>query len=326
MSQPVALITGISGQDGSYLAELLVEKGYAVHGIARSTSSLENIHGLCANVDVFGRSLIVHQADVGDGEAMCRLVRQISPHEIYHLAGQSHIGLSLKAPELTFEQTGKAAVRLLEIVRQEKPEAKFFQASSAEIFGNTEDVPQIETTAFQPTNPYGEAKAFATREAQRYRDAYGLFVCNGILYNHESPRRGENFVTQKIAGGVARIALGLERKLVLGNLESRRDWGRAEDYVRAMWLILQDPSPEDYIIATGVTHSVKDFVQAAFAVVNLPWRQFTEQDPGLIRPSDPQLVGSPAKIRQKLGWSSTGTFEDLVREMVEAQLRRLAAR
>ncbi|HKP93731.1 MAG TPA: GDP-mannose 4,6-dehydratase, partial [Chthoniobacterales bacterium] len=246
--------------------------------------------------------------------------------EIYHLAGQSHVGLSFEIPESTCEEVGMATLRLLEIARDQPEPVKFYHASSSEIFGNAAESPQTETTPLRPASPYGCAKAFATQLARVYRDSYGLFVCNGILYNHESPRRGENFVTRKIARAAARIARGLDQELSLGNLESRRDWGRAQDYVVAMWLMLQQDKPDDYVVATGEPHSVRDFVEAAFAAVNLPWEKYVKRDPAFDRPTDPvRLVGSPEKIKSATGWQPRVSFQDLVREMVEADLAAIDA-
>lgn len=305
-SSKIALITGVAGQDGSYLAELLLGKGYDVHGIARREVAT---------------AATLHVADASDADAMRKIVAAVQPDEIYHLAGQSHVGRSFEMPEETCEQVALATLRLLEIAREQSRRPRFFHASSAEVFGKPSEVPQTETTAVRPVSPYGCAKAFATQLARVYRDAHELFVCNGILFNHESPRRGEDFVTRKIARTVARIARGLERDVVLGNLESRRDWGHAQDYVAAMWLMLQHETPDDYVVATGETHSVREFVETAFAVVNLPWRDYVRQDPKLYRPADvAQLVGSAEKIGETLGWKPTGTFEQLVREMVEAEL------
>lgn len=309
MAGKVALITGAGGQDGSYLAELLIGKGYVVHGIERRPQPSRH------------NDVIVHAADVGNVAALRQIVEAVQPDELYHLAGQSDVGRSFQIPESTGEQIAMTTLRLLEIVREQRKRPKVFHASSAEIFGHTTELPQTEETPMRPRSPYGCAKAFATQIARVYRAAYGLFVCNGILFNHESPRRGENFVTRKIARAVARIARGLERDLVLGNLESRRDWGRAQDYVEAMWLVLQHKQPDDYVVATGKPHSVREFVEGAFAVVNLPWRDYVRQDPALYRAADvAQLVGSAEKIRQTLGWKPRGTFEQLVREMVEAEL------
>jgi len=318
-----ALITGITGQDGSYLTELLLEKGYAVHGVVRRTSNLlrSRIEHLRSDDNVYDKSLFLHYGDLSDGTTLRRIFAEVRPSEIYHLAGQSHVGLSFDIPESTCEEVGMATLRLLEIARDQPQPLKFYHASSSEIFGSAAESPQTEATPFRPASPYGCAKAFATQLAQVYRESYGLFVCNGILYNHESPRRGENFVTRKIARAAARIARGLDQELWLGPLESRRDWGRAQDYVAAMWLMLQQEKPDDYVVATGETHSVRDFVEAAFAVVNLPWEKYVKRNPAFDRPADPaRLVGSPAKIKAVLGWKPQGSFDDLVREMVEAEL------
>jgi len=253
-----------------------------------------------------------------------RIFREVGPSELYHLAGQSHVGLSFELPESTCDEAGMATLRLLEIVRDQSLGVKFYHASTSEIFGNASESPQTEETPMRPTSPYGCAKAFATQLARVYRQSYGMFVCNGILYNHESPRRGENFVTRKITRSVARIARGLDVDLVLGNLESKRDWGRAQDYVVAMWLMLQQEKPDDYVVATGEAHSVRDFVEAAFAVVDLPWEKYVKQDRAFDRPIEPaRLVGCADKIRKTLGWKPGGSFEQLVREMVEAELKEV---
>lgn len=318
-----ALITGVTGQDGSYLAELLLSEGYTVHGVVRRTSNLlrSRIEHLRADETLYGNRFFLHYADLSDGTTLRRVFSNTRPSEVYHLAGQSHVGLSFEIPESTCEEAGMATLRLLEIARDQPQPVKFYHASSSEIFGNAAEAPQTEDTAFRPTSPYGCAKAFGTQIARVYRESYGLFVCNGILYNHESPRRGENFVTRKIARGVARIANGVEQELVLGSLSSRRDWGHARDYVRAMWLMLQHPAPGDYVVATGETHSVGDFVEAAFAVVGLPWQKFVKHSAAFDRPVDPvDLVGSPAKIKHTLGWTPEVPFEQLVREMVEAEV------
>jgi GDPmannose 4,6-dehydratase len=322
-NKKTALITGITGQDGSYLAELLLEKGYAVHGVVRRTSNLlrSRIEHLRSDENVYGKSLFLHYGDLSDGTTLRRIFAEVQPAEIYHLAGQSHVGLSFDIPESTCEEIGMATLRLLEIARDQPRPVKFYHASSSEIFGTATESPQTETTPLQPSSPYGCAKAFATQLARVYRESYGLFVSNGILYNHESPRRGENFVTRKIARAVARIARGLDQELSLGSLESRRDWGRAQDYVEAMWLMLQSDRPADYVVATGETHSVRDFVETAFAAVKLPWEKFVKHNPAFDRPADPaRLVGSPAKIKADLGWQPHGSFDDLVHEMVEAEL------
>jgi GDPmannose 4,6-dehydratase len=322
-NQKTALITGITGQDGSYLADLLLGKGYAVHGVVRRTSNLlrSRIEHLRRDESIYGKRLFLHYGDLSDGTTLRRIFSQVQPTEVYHLAGQSHVGLSFEIPESTCDEIGMATLRLLEIARDQAEPVKIYHASSSEIFGNATESPQTETTPLVPSSPYGCAKAFATQLARVYRDSYGLFVCNGILYNHESPRRGENFVTRKIARTVARIARGLVDELVLGNLESRRDWGRAQDYVAAMWLMLQHERPDDYVVATGQTHSVREFVEAAFAVVQLPWEKYVKHDRVFDRLNDPaHLVGSAEKIKRTLGWQPTGSFAELVREMVEAEL------
>src|SRR6184192_2235365 len=322
-SKKVALITGITGQDGSYLSELLLEKDYVVHGIVRRTSNLlrSRIEHLRRDEKIYGRRLFLHYSDLSDSTTLRRILGDVCPTELYHLAGQSHVGLSFEIPESTCEETGMATLRLLEMARAHPQQVKFYHASSAEIFGDASASPQTENTSLRPTSPYGCAKAFATQLARVYRQSYGLFVCNGILYNHESPRRGENFVTRKIARAAARIARNLDSELVLGNIESQRDWGRAQDYIQAMWLMLQYHTADDYVVATGESHSVRDFVEAAFAVVDLPWQKYVKHDPAFDRPAEPaRLAGCADKIRKKLGWKPAGTFRELVREMVEAEL------
>src|SRR5437763_12297336 len=314
MAEKIALITGITGQDGSYLTELLLQKGYAVHGIVRRTSNLlrSRIEHLRRDAKIYGKTLFLHYGDLSDTTTLRRIFREVGTSELYHLAGQSHVGLSVEIPESTCDEAGMATLRLLEIVRDQSPSVKFYHASTSEIFGNASESPQTEETAMRPTSPYGCAKAFATQLARVYRQSYEMFVCNGILYNHESPRRGENFVTRKIARAAARIARGLDDALYLGSLESRRDWGSAEDYVRAMWLMLQHETPDDYIVATGKTHSVQDFVKAAFAVVDLPWQQYLKHDPSFDRPAEPvELIGCADKIKRILGWRPTRDFDDI---------------
>src|SRR6059036_375983 len=325
----IALITGITGQDGSYLSELLLKKGYTVHGIVRRTSNLlrSRIEHLRRDEKIYGRRLFLHYGDLSDSSTLSRIVAEVQPTELYHLAGQSHVGLSFEIPESTCDEAGMATLRLLEIARDQPQPLRFYHASSSEIFGNAVEMPQTESTPMSPASPYGCAKAFATQLARVYRQSYGLFVCNGILYNHESPRRGENFVTRKIARAVARIARGLDVDLMLGNLESRRDWGRAQDYVQAMWLMLQHGRADDYVVATGETHSVHEFVEAAFAVVDLPWEKYVKHDPSFDRPTEPvRLVGCAEKIRKTLGWKPTGSFAQLVREMVDAELAAIDSR
>jgi GDPmannose 4,6-dehydratase len=321
-----ALITGITGQDGSYLTELLLGKAYVVHGIVRRTSNLQRsrIEHLRQDESIYGKRLFLHYGDLSDGTTLRRIFRAVRPDELYHLAGQSHVGLSFEIPESTCDEAGMATLRLLEIARDQPQPLRFYHASSSEIFGNAVETPQTESTPMLPASPYGCAKAFATQLVRVYRKSYGLFVCNGILYNHESPRRGQNFVTRKIARAAARISRGLDADFTLGNLESRRDWGRAQDYVCAMWLMLQQETPDDYVVATGETHSVREFAEAAFGVVDLSWQEYVRHDPTFDRPAEPAgLVGCADKIRKKLGWKPTGSFAQLVREMVEAELEAI---
>ncbi|HEY1583877.1 MAG TPA: GDP-mannose 4,6-dehydratase [Chthoniobacterales bacterium] len=328
MTEPKrALITGITGQDGSYLAELLLAKGYAVHGVVRRTSNLlrSRIEHLRTDESIYGQQLFLHYGDLSDGTTLRRIFAKVQPAEVYHLAGQSHVGLSFEIPESTSEEVAMATLRLLEIARDQPQPLRFYHASSSEIFGAASESPQTEETPLRPANPYGCAKSFATQLARVYRQTYGLFVCNGILYNHESPRRGENFVTRKIAGTAARISRGLESELVLGSTEAQRDWGYAKEYVEAMWLMLQHDEPDDYIVATGETHSVQDFVEAAFRVVNLEPEKYLRHNPAFKRPNEPgNLVGSSEKILRVLGWKPRTSFPDLVRQMVEAELAALA--
>lgn len=325
-TEKIALVTGITGQDGSYLAELLLEKGYLVHGVVRRTSNLlrSRIEHLRSNPELYGQRFFLHYGDLTDGTTLRRIFSQVQPSEVYHLAGQSHVGLSFEIPESTCEEAGMATLRLLEICRDQRHPVRIYHASTSEIFGTAAEAPQNEETPLRPSSPYGCAKAFATQLARVYRSSYDMFVCNGILYNHESPRRGENFVTRKIARGVARIARGLDRELVLGSLTSRRDWGHAQDYVGAMWLMMQHSAPDDYVVATGATHSVDEFVTAAFEVVNLERGDFVKHNPVFDRPAEPvNLVGSPQKIERVLGWRATRSFDDLVREMVNADLAEI---
>jgi GDPmannose 4,6-dehydratase len=326
MADKIALITGITGQDGSYLTELLLEKGYAVHGIVRRTSNLQRsrIEHLRRDAKIYGKRLFLHYGDLSDTTTLRRIFREVGPSELYHLAGQSHVGLSFESPESTCDEAGMATLRLLEIVRDQAPGLRFYHASTSEIFGKAIESPQTEETPMWPTSPYGCAKAFATQLSRVYRQSYGMFVCNGILYNHESPRRGENFVTRKITRSVARISRGLDVDLVLGNLESTRDWGHAQDYVRAMWLMLQHEKPDDYVVATGEAHSVREFIEAAFAVVDLPWKEYVKQDRAFDRPIEPaRLVGCADKIRKTLDWKPSRSFQQLVRELVEAELKEV---
>jgi len=325
--EKTALITGITGQDGSYLTELLLQKGYAVHGIVRRTSNLlrSRIEHLRRDAKIYDKSLFLHYGDLSDTTTLRRIFDEVQPSELYHLAGQSHVGLSFEIPESTCDEAGMSTLRLLEIVRDQGQPVRFYHAATSEIFGNADESPQTEETPMRPTSPYGCAKAFATQLCRVYRKSYELFVCNGILYNHESPRRGENFVTRKIARAVARISRGLDSELVLGNLESKRDWGRAQDYVQAMWLMLQHDKPDDYVVATGEVHSVREFVETAFAVVDLPWEKYVKRDAAFDRPIEPtRLVGCADKIRKTLKWQPSGTFQDLVREMVQAEVETVS--
>jgi GDPmannose 4,6-dehydratase len=315
---PKALITGITGQDGSYLAELLLAKGYEVHGLVRRTS-LPHLDRLTCQHDVH-----LVEGDLLDTGSLLRVVDATEPDEVYNLAAQSFVGTSWQQPELTGEVTGLGALRLLEAIRQTNPKIRFYQASSSEMFGKVQAIPQSENTPFYPRSPYGVAKLFAHWSTVNYRESHGLFAASGILFNHESPRRGLEFVTRKITDAVARIKLGLAHELRLGNLDARRDWGYAGDYVQAMWLMLQQPEPRDYVIATGETHSVKDFVQAAFAHVGLDWQQFVVVDPALVRPAEVDLlIGDPGRARSELGWEPRVKFAELVAMMVEADLHRL---
>ena len=327
MSQKnIALVTGVTGQDGSYLSDLLLAKGYDVHGIVRRTSNLRRsrIEHLHRDPAIYGQRFFLHYGDLGDATTLRRIFRKVQPTEVYHLAGQSHVGLSFEIPESTCEEVAMASLRLFEICRDESRPVRIFHASTSEVFGNAETAPQNERTPFRPTSPYGCAKAFATQIARVYRETYGMFLCNGLAYNHESPRRGENFVTRKISRQVALIKLGRERELVLGNVEARRDWGHAEDYVEAMWRMLQHDTADDYVLATGESHSVLDFARAAFECAGLSADDFLRHDAALERRTEPaQLVGDATKIRETLGWTPRRRFADVVREMVLADLARL---
>jgi GDPmannose 4,6-dehydratase len=314
-----ALITGITGQDGSYLAELLLEKGYEVHGIIRRASTFNT-----GRIDHIFDRLNIHHGDLTDGSSLNRLLRKIEPDEIYHLAAQSHVRVSFDVPEYTADVTGLGTVRLLEAIRSIKDDGihpRYYQASSSEMFGKVQAIPQTETTPFYPRSPYGCAKVFSYWLTKNYREAYGIFACNGILFNHESPRRGETFVTRKITKAIARIKAGLQDTLFLGNLEAKRDWGYAKDFVEAMWLMMQHEEPEDFVIATGETHSVREFVELAFGIADLDWREYVETDPRLFRPTEVDLlIGDSGKARHLLGWKPKTTFIDLVKLMVEADI------
>lgn len=322
----IALITGITGQDGSYLTELLLDKGYEVHGIVRRSSSIERIrlNPLYEQESVYGKRLFLHYADLTDTTTIRRIVVKVRPDEFYHLAGQSHVGLSFEIPESTCELTAMATLRIMEILRDLPQPPRFLHASSREIFGTPTTSPQDEHTPVNPNSPYGCAKAFATQMTRIYRDSHGLFFCNAICYNHESPRRGENFVTRKVTLAAARIAAGLQKQLSLGDLDSARDWGYARDFVNAMWLMLQQSEPEDYVLATGVSHTIRELMQIAFSRVNLNWQDYVSVDTRFLRPADAcALLGNPAKAEQTLGWKRTRTFSEMINEMVDEDVRAI---
>ncbi len=320
--QKTALITGITGQDGSYLADFLLNKGYEVHGVARRSSSpnLERIESI-------KNLLTIHCADLLDQGSLSRIVRDVLPDEVYNLAAQSFVGSSWDQPVATSDMTGLGVTRLLEAVRAARKESgkdiRFYQAGSSEMFGKVQEIPQRETTPFYPRSPYGVAKLYAHWMTINYRESYDMFAVSGILFNHESPRRGLEFVTRKITNAVARIKLGKQEKLFLGNLDAKRDWGFAGDYVEAMWRMLQWHEPKDYVIATGKTWTVKDFVERAFSVVDLPWEKYVEIDPKFLRPAEVHLLcGDPSLAKKDLGWEPGTSFETLVRGMVLADLER----
>ncbi len=314
-----ALITGITGQDGSYLAELLLEQGYSVHGMFRrsSTETFERIGHLEGRIEL-------HPGDLLDQQSLMSLLDEVRPTEVYNLAAQSFVPTSWQQPQLTGEVTGLGVTRLLDALRQVDPKIRFYQASSSEMFGKVHETPQREMTPFHPRSPYGVAKVYGHYITMNYRESYGLFACSGILFNHESPRRGLEFVTRKITHAVAKIRLGLAGELRLGNLQARRDWGFAGDYVRAMWLMLQQSEADDFVIGTGETHSVEEFVRVAFEHVGLNWRDYVVIDPKFHRPAEVDLLLSdPAKARKQLGWKPQVGFEQLVRMMVDADLSAL---
>ncbi|HZU35193.1 MAG TPA: GDP-mannose 4,6-dehydratase [Gemmataceae bacterium] len=317
-----ALITGITGQDGSHLADFLLENGYEVHGIVRraSTESFERIAHLEDRIQL-------HQADLLDQLSLIDVLKSVRPTEVYNLAAMSFVPTSWTQPVLTGEFTGIGVTRMLEAIRLLDPHGvRFYQASSSEMFGKVQETPQRETTPFYPRSPYGVAKVYGHWITVNYRESYGMFCCSGILFNHEGPRRGKEFVSRKVTDAVARIKLGLQKELRLGNLDARRDWGYAGDYVRAMWLMLQQDHPDDYVIATGETHSVRELVEQAFHCVGLNWENYVVQDPALMRPAEVDLlIGDSSKARRDLGWQPTVGFPALIRMMVEEDLRRLGA-
>jgi GDPmannose 4,6-dehydratase len=321
-----ALITGITGQDGSYLTELLLEKGYEVHGLVRRTSTLHRsrLNHLYTNPRIYNRRLFLHYADLDDSTTLRRTLLKIAPNEIYHLAGQSHVGLSFEIPESTCDMTAMGTLRLLEIMRDLSHPPRLYHASSSEIFGRPKQIPQDEQTPCAPVNPYGCSKAFATQMVAVYRDAWKLFACNGIMYNHESPRRGENFVTRKICRTAAAIKLGMEKELLLGDTSAQRDWGDARDYVRGMWQVLQHDTPEDFLFATGKLHSVQDIVEQAFGALDLDWRDHVKQDSRFLRPAEPLgLLGNPAKAKRVLSWEPRTSFPELICEMTRTEIELL---
>lgn len=321
-----ALITGITGQDGSYLAELLLAKGYEVHGVIRraSTFNTARIDHLYQDPHINGVKLFLHYGDLADSVQMVKLLYDLQPDEIYNLGAQSHVRVSFDVPEYTGDVVGVGAVRILEAIREAKlvDKVRFYQASSSEMFGKALEVPQTEATPFWPRSPYGCAKMYAHWLTVNYRESYNLFACSGILFNHESPRRGETFVTRKITRAATRIKLGLQEKLYLGNLDAQRDWGYAKEYVEMMWLMLQEDNPDDYVIATNETHSVKDFVIETFNHLDLDWEKYVEYDDRYERPAEVDLlIGNPAKAKKQLGWEPKVKFKELVKIMVDADLK-----
>jgi GDPmannose 4,6-dehydratase len=322
-----ALITGITGQDGSYLADLLLEKGYEVHGVIRRASSFNTsrIDHLYKDPHVNGVRLFLHYGDICDSTNLIRLLYRLQPDEVYHLAAQSHVRVSFDIPEYTADTTAVGTVRILEAIREAGIKARFYQASSSEMFGKVLETPQKETTPFYPRSPYGCAKVYAHWITLNYRESYDLFACSGILFNHESPRRGETFVTRKISRSAASIAAGLEDELYLGDLDPKRDWGYAKEYVEAMWLMLQQDQPDDYVIATGETHTVQEFVEEAFQHVGLDWKKYVKFDERYTRPAEVDLlVGDASKAERDLGWKPQTTFRELVKLMVDADVEHVA--
>lgn len=325
-----ALITGVTGQDGSYLTELLLEKGYEVHGIIRRTSTfntdrIDHVYDDPHNEEA---RLFLHYGDLNDGTMLRRILEEVEPVEVYNLGAQSHVRVSFDSPEYTVDTVAMGALRLLEAIRDYQQrtgnQVRFYQAGSSEMYGKVQDIPQRESTPFYPRSPYACAKVYAHWQTLNYRESYDLFACNGILFNHESPRRGETFVTRKITRAIARLVTKKQKKLYLGNLDSKRDWGYAKDYVRAMWLMLQQETPDDYVVSTGETHSVREFLEIAFKYVNLNWEEYVEFDPRYLRPAEVDiLIGDSTKAREKLGWEPSVTFEELVHLMVEADLNVL---
>ncbi|WP_035845793.1 GDP-mannose 4,6-dehydratase [Kitasatospora azatica] len=325
LPRKTAVITGITGQDGSYLAELLLEKGYEVHGLIRRSSSFntERIDHIYEDPQTVGRRLKLHYVDLSDGVALVNLLREVQPDEVYNLAAQSHVRVSFEMPLYTGDVTGLGSLRLLEAIRASDVRTKVYQASSSEMFGATPP-PQNEKTPFHPRSPYGCAKVFGYWATVNYREAYGMHAVNGILFNHESPRRGETFVTRKITRAVARIQAGLQDRLYLGNLEARRDWGYAPEYVEAMWRMLQTDTPDDYVVATGEAHTVREFCEVAFDAAGLDWSEYVRYDPSYDRPSEVDaLIGDASKASEQLGWTPQAKFAELARIMVAADIEQL---
>ncbi len=321
-----ALITGITGQDGSYLAELLLEKGYEVYGIIRrsSTFSTGRIHHIYKDPHIPNKRLKLIYGDLTDSSSVNKIIRVVKPDELYNLGAQSHVKISFDAPEYTADTVAIGALRLLESLKEFSPQTKFYQASSSEMFGKVSEFPQNEKTPFYPRSPYGVSKVFAHWISINYREAHNMFICSGILFNHESPRRGRTFVTRKISRAVAEIKLGMANRLYLGNLEAKRDWGYAKDYVKAMWLMMQHEEPDDYVIATGESHSVREFAQEAFTHIGLDWEKHVKIDPTYYRPTEvDMLVGNASKARTKLGWKPTIKFKELVHLMVDSDIEAL---
>lgn len=324
-----ALITGITGQDGSYLADLLLEKGYEVHGIIRraSTFNTSRIDHLYEDAHINGVRLFLHHGDLSDSVNLVKLLYELKPDEVYHLAAQSHVRISFEIPEYTADVTAVGAIRLLEAMRETGIRPRFYQASSSEQFGKVQETPQTERTPFWPRSPYAVAKVFSYWATVNYRESYGFRASNGILFNHESPRRGETFVTRKITRAAAAIKLGLQRELYLGNLEAKRDWGYAPEYVEGMWRMLQEEDGDDFILATGETHSVREFCEAAFAHLDLDWKEYVRHDERYERPAEVDLlIGDASKAKRILGWEPKTRFKDLVRIMVDADLELLSRR
>ena len=317
-----ALITGITGQDGSYLAEFLLSKGYEVHGLIRRSSTFNTgrIDHIYVDPHEAGTKLFLHYGDLNDGGQLSNIIYNIQPDEIYHLGAQSHVRVSFDMPEYTGDITALGTTRLLEAIRRSGIKTRFYQASSSEMFGDA-PAPQGEETPFRPRSPYAVSKVYAYWMVRNYREGYKMFACNGILFNHESPRRGETFVTRKITRAIARIKAGLQEKLYLGNLEAKRDWGFAPEYVEAMWLMLQQDKPEDYVIGTGESHSVREFLEEAFSYAGLYWKDYVEIDPRYYRPTEVEfLLSDPSKARERLGWNPRVNFKDLIKIMVDADM------